>query len=87
MKKNLIYYIHKAIWIIYFYITPFVLGYFIFQKMKPNTILSIILFLVVWFAICFILAFLVDLLLRKIRDKWETIDNHFLFIEKEDNKY
>lgn len=87
MIENLKYYVHKAIWIMLFYAGPFILGYYIFQIIHPTTIFWIAFFLVVWIIGCFISASLFSFLIKKMRSKWEVVENHFLFIEKEDNRY
>lgn len=87
MKQNLKYFIHKAIWILLFYVSPFVLAFYLFQILLPKSIFYIILFLFVWILSCIIIYSLTNLLINKLRSKWEVIDNHFSFIEKEDKKY
>lgn len=70
-------------------IAPFFTGYIAYELVKPNNILTVILFIIVWFIVSFILVIIAKYLYEGIRRRFEKIDNYLYEIENyiENQKY
>lgn len=70
-------------------IAPFFSSYIAYELVKPNNILTVILFIIVWFIVSFILIIIAKYLHEGIRCRFEKIDNYLNEIENyiENQKY
>ena len=82
-------YIYVLITIILGFISPILIGIFVYQFIKPNNYIIGALFVIVWIIMCFIVVIVAKYFYDKIRYRFKKIDNYIYEIENyiENQKY